>query len=153
VDEQQKRSPDSVTPEGPRSAGVGRILRRFWNGLKSLWIMLFGQIHWIGPRWLQKLWQGLCRRPFTVAVVALLLLAMGFGAERGYRWYSHRPQVKGVTVQIQAPEVTNYGKTPVEVHPLILRFSESAAPLAQVDKVAGPGLELQPRIAGQWRWE
>ncbi|MBU2730947.1 alpha-2-macroglobulin family protein [Acidithiobacillus caldus ATCC 51756] len=153
MDEQQKRSPDSVTPEGPRSAGVGRILRRFWNGLKSLWIMLFGQIHWIGPRWLQKLWQGLCRRPFTVAVVALLLLAMGFGAERGYRWYSHRPQVKGVTVQIQAPEVTNYGKTPVEVHPLILRFSESAAPLAQVDKVAGPGLELQPRIAGQWRWE
>ena len=150
MDEANEGSPDSTPPPGQGAAtGLSRLQVR----LAKLWVALFGTIYWVGPQWLKRLGRGLRSRPFTAMIVMLLLVGTGLGLERGYRWYSHRPQPSGIALELQAPAVADYNKTPVAIHPLILKFSDPAAPLALVDKLAGAGLELRPHIAGQWRWE
>lgn len=145
MDEANEGSPDSTPPPGQGAAtGLSRLRVR----LAKLWVALFGEIYWVGPQWLKRLGHGLRSRPFTAMFLMLLLVGTGLGLERGYRWYRHRPQPSGIALELQAPAVADYNKTPVAIHPLILKFSDPVAPLALVDKAAGAGLELQLHIAG-----
>jgi uncharacterized protein YfaS (alpha-2-macroglobulin family) len=127
---------------------------RCWLGaVGRLWIAFFGRLHWQAPRWLVLLVQRLRSSPKLTLLLFVAVVGSSYGLQRAYHWYAHRPHPQGVSVQIEAPKATDYAKTPIHIHALTVHFSESAAPLALADKPAGPGLELEPRLAGRWQWE
>ncbi len=87
----------------------------------------------------------------VLAMLIVLAAAGGFG----YRWYQQRPrpiQEPAATFRVQSPAATDYTATPIVVHPLVISFSRSVAPLALVGKPASAGIELKPELAGQWTW-
>lgn len=131
-------------------------------GLRWLLIRLFGDISWRAPGWMRVVGAGAARgaavvraHPRRFASILAGLIIVGVGGGLGYRAYLNRPRPivePPATFLVQAPPLTDYAATPIEVHPLVIRFSRSAAPLALVGKQAGAGIDMKPELAGQWTW-
>lgn len=107
--------------------------------------LLFGQ--WAPPPW--------CRWLYRVRVKLLATLALlgmvGYGA---WWWATLPPPVipNALELSLTAPGLTDYQATPIQIAPLRIHFSGSAAPLERVEKEA-PGVSLEPALAGTWIWE
>lgn len=130
---------------------------RFVAGALAL---IFGRLHWQAPGWLPPLQRGLAaalaalrarpRRYAGIAASVLAVLAIGL---LGYRWWLALPRPPAplaVTFAVAAPQLTDYRKAPIVVHPLRVRFSDSAALLALVGKPVSAGIRMQPELAGTW---
>jgi len=128
-----------------------RLLRAVAHLLGLLLRPLFGEVSWAAPGWMLAA----RRRPLRsagIALAALLLVAAGWF---GWQWYKHRPrppEPQRISWKVVAPEVTDYSKQPLVVHPLELQFSGSAAPIELVGKPASAGIDLRPATKGQWTW-
>ena len=86
------------------------------------------------------------------AHAVLLALALA-GAGGGLAWYLTRPKPEYVTYAVMAPELTEYNEKGISlIHPLTIEFSESAAPLKQVQKAVTAGISMSPAVAGAWYW-
>ncbi len=84
-----------------------------------------------------------------------VLLVLGLGGYGLHHWWVNRPhplEPPKVELTLQAPAVTDYSKTPIVVHPLLLRFSALVAPIALVGKSPAAGIALSPRLPGTWLW-
>ena len=62
-----------------------------------------------------------------------------------------------VSFTVKAPAITTYevddtDKPKITVHPLEVVFAQSAAPIEQVGKPAGDGIEMTPALKGAWEW-
>jgi uncharacterized protein YfaS (alpha-2-macroglobulin family) len=113
-----------------------------WEWQPPYWLIWFGQ-H------LLRGWRYLIADAKRVAVVLLVL----FGAGGGWLWYKNRPIPHYVSYTIAAPGLTEYGAIGISsIKPLDVHFSESAAPLRQIQKTIDAGVEISPKVAGTWSW-
>lgn len=120
---------------------------------QALLRILFGEIHWRAPPWLGWIRNNLRRFLITTGLILLALL----GALAGWRWYQSLPKPLQTTFSIEAPAVTCYlCNPPGKPNPLVLRFSQSAAPLKLTGKDLDPASEsvrLSPAVKGLWHWD
>ena len=128
---------------------------RLVRGLLSAfaWILgpLIGQVTWSAPGWMHVV----RRRPLHSAAVLLVGVLVATGGWFGWQWYKHRPRPHEpvhITWQVNTPEITDYSKLPLVIHPLELTFSASAAPIELVGKPVTAGMTMQPETKGQWSW-
>ncbi len=126
---------------------------------------LVGDFSWRPPGWLRwfcgLLFGSLRGHPLRWVFSLLGIGLLSFGGVKGWEWWqSHRPRPKiqvvdrKTTIKVEAPglaEVADDGL--VTPRPLILNFSQSAAPLDLIGKelVAGEVL-LAPVVEGNWKW-
>ncbi|MDR7133410.1 uncharacterized protein YfaS (alpha-2-macroglobulin family) [Lysobacter niastensis] len=112
---------------------------------------VFGQFAWQPPAWLSSLTTKLRQRPrLYLGALAGLMLVAGLGW-----WLATRPTpvVPGaLEVTVDAPDLTDYTKTPAKIDPLRLTFSGSAAPITKVGAVP-EGVVLAPELKGAWVWQ
>jgi hypothetical protein len=74
-------------------------------------------------------------------------------AGAGIFWYANRPKPHYVTFTVNSPSLTEYNDNGIaRIAPLRIVFSESAAPLKQLQKAVTAGIEMSPSIAGTWTW-
>ncbi len=128
---------------------------RVGTAIAALGRGLFGSISWQSPRWLSALVMLLREHPRRVLRGLGVLLVLGLAGYGLHHWYVNRPhplEPPKVELAVQAPAVTDYGKTPIVVHPLVLRFSASVAPIALVGKAPVAGIALAPKLPGAWLW-
>ncbi|HEX4481728.1 MAG TPA: MG2 domain-containing protein, partial [Rudaea sp.] len=128
------------------------------------WVVskIVGDVSWSAPRWMRATGSGFAytgrgmrAHPGRTSVVVIALVALIGGGAWGYHWYKNLPrpiEEAPVKVTAFAPTVTDYSQDKIEVHPLIITFSRSAAPLALVGKTATAGIQMSPETAGTWTW-
>ncbi len=125
-------------------------------GISWLSARAIGRWEWQPPAWLPwiggRLAQGfhyIAADAKRAAIFALVLM----GAVGGLVWYKNRPVPHYVTYAITDPGLTEYSDKGIfSIKPLIVEFSESAAPLQQVDKTMAAGIGISPKMAGAWLW-
>jgi uncharacterized protein YfaS (alpha-2-macroglobulin family) len=120
-----------------------------------MWKTIFGQLSWTPPQWLTgggtatlQFWK---TKPKTSAALLLALLAVSVGAVWSWQWYQRQPKPHRVHFTITAPAVTKLEKE-LKFPPLVVYFSEPAAPLQDLGKRSISGVTLEPQMAGSWRW-
>ena len=119
---------------------------------------LFGSVNYQAPAWLK--WLG-CRisalarammaKPIKGLGIIAVIAALGAGGWQGWEWYKSRPQPVTVKVTFKAPERTQIEDN-LPPNPLTISFDSSVAPIEQVGKVIATGVEIMPKIEGEWRW-
>lgn len=143
---------------------VMAVFSRFFSAvgafLKRLFIFLFGTWHWQLPNWLRwitvraSLLEQRARanpkRSASLAAIGLLAIAAGIG---GYRWYRVQPQPVQTHATLTAPALTLWKDDKPVIAPLVIAFSDSAAPLEELGKTITKGVTLSPKLAGTWTWE
>ena len=137
-------------------AALGRTASTIAAGISWLSARVIGRWEWQPPAWV--LWAGrrvaqgwsyLAADARRAAAAVLVLI----GVTGGWIWYRHRPVPHYVSYTITAPGLTEYGDKGISsVKPLVVQFNESAAPLQQVEKTVARGIDLSPKLAGNWLW-
>ncbi|MCU1257342.1 MAG: alpha-2-macroglobulin family protein, partial [Bryobacterales bacterium] len=117
---------------------------------------VIGNLEWHPPRWIGWSGQQFIRAwRYLVADrrrVAALLLAL-VSAMAGAVWYKTRPTPHYVNITLTPPGLTAYNDSGIAyIQPLKIAFSESAAPLKQVEKRVTAGIDLSPAFPGSWVW-
>ncbi|MGC1550547.1 MAG: MG2 domain-containing protein, partial [Rhodanobacter sp.] len=128
-----------------------RLLRALGYVLGLILRPLVGNVSWSAPSWMLTV----KRRPLHSAGALLALVLLAAGSWYGWQWYKHRPRPQEphrISWQVHAPELTDYTKQPIVIHPLELSFSGSAAPIELVGKPVTVGITMQPDTKGQWSW-
>ncbi len=143
--------------------------KRFWANMQPLLRLVFGQVDWKAPSWLQQIFQlfgwvgnkSLALHATAKAnpkqtqktAIALVLFASVIGG--GIWWYKHRPipiPPHEVTFSTDNPPLTDITRDKVVIAPLTIHFRESAAPLDKVGKDISTGIAIEPKLNGTWRW-
>jgi uncharacterized protein YfaS (alpha-2-macroglobulin family) len=128
-----------------------RSLRGLGHVLAFLLRPLLGEFTWTAPRWMRIV----AVRPRASIGVVIAAAALIVAAWSGWQWYQHRPHPPRMTFEVTAPAVTDYSrqqqKAPV-VHPLVVRFSGSAAPIENVGRTVARGITIIPALKGEWKW-
>lgn len=142
------------------AAVISKGLKKSWAGLQWLARGLFGEMQWNLPPWMR--WSGnqlgrlnalIKRKPKTSFASGVGLVLLGAGSFVGYHWYKNLPQPVYPQCEVTAPALTTYPDDKQKIHPLVLKCNESVAPLEAVGKPATKGINLKPKLAGQWVWE
>lgn len=119
---------------------------------------LFGHVQWQRPVWMALSRRGVSlafnwgkSNPRKFAKYSAIMLAT-FAAVGGV-WYAYSliPKPELVTFQVYAPPRTQVETDNAKPNPLIVVFSQSAAPLDKVGKEIS-GLRISPNVAGHWSW-
>jgi alpha-2-macroglobulin len=134
--------------------------RRVWNVLRrtgSRWLVaLVGRLEWQAPTWLswvgrhsRRGWRNAtATRGRIAALAAVLIAATGAGV-----WWYTRPTPHYVTYSVNPPGLTEYDDKGISsIKPLSVVFSESVAPLQQIQKAVTTGITMSPSVAGVWSW-
>lgn len=128
-----------------------RLLRGVGHVLAVLLRPVLGEFRWTEPVWTHSV----RRHPRAAGGIVAALIVLAVAGWFGWNWYQHRPHPPQMTFDVSAPAVTDYSqeqqKEPV-VHPLVVTFSGSAAPIEQVDKVVASGITVNPTVKGEWKW-
>jgi uncharacterized protein YfaS (alpha-2-macroglobulin family) len=128
-----------------------RMLRGLGRVLAFLLRPLLGDFTWTAPRWMRIV----AARPRASIGVFIAVVAFLAAAWFGWQWYQHRPHPPRMTFEVAAAAVTDYSrqqqKTPV-VHPLVVTFSGSAAPIENVGNTIVRGITISPALKGEWKW-
>ena len=129
---------------------------------------LFGEVHWHSPPWLKWVSARVRNRaqatlayvrenPRRSGIAAVLLLAITGASYAGWRWYQGLPKPVETQFTVEAPTVTCYSCTPAgKPFPLLVRFSQSAAPLQLNGKdidSASEAIRMAPATKGIWHWD
>ena len=141
------------TPELPSklnksTSRIARALRRFAE-------LIFGNISWRPPGWLSRTCHGCnrfgCAHPRLLASAVIAILLISSAGAWTWKWYSHLPKPRRVSVKVVPIEVTKLEKE-LKFPRLVLYFSESAARLEDLKKTSLQGVRLEPQLSGTWRW-
>ncbi len=131
------------------------------QALSTVFSSLFGTWQWKAPPWVVSIRElGLrasAARGFAAAGAHRYKLAPALlgvlGAFGSWYWYTHRPQPHYTTFQVTAPTQTLYGDNGISsISPVTITFSETAAPLQNIEKKVTNGIKLAPAIPGNWVW-
>ena len=117
---------------------------------------LFGQMSWSAPAWVPVTGNAARSHPLKFAGTVAAVLVVLVGGWFGWHWWQNRPkpvEPNRVTFQVAAPAVTSYDETPITIHPLIVRFSGSAAKIEALHKPVTDGIAMSPKLAGAWTWD
>jgi len=119
-----------------------------------------GEINYRPPRWLAGTGKALAAHPKRAFGVVASLAVLGTAGWYGWQWWeAHKPQptvrvvMRDVEVNVIPPAVAAVdanGK--LKMHEVVVRFSDSAAPVDQVGKEVTAGVELVPALEGVWQW-
>jgi len=120
--------------------------------------LILGSIEYQAPAWLKwcslqlgKLRTTINEKPLKSLAAIAIISALGVGVWQGYQWYKARPQPVTVKSVIKAPTRTIIEENrPPE--PLLINFDHSVAPIALVGKKVTEGIEVMPKIEGEWQW-
>lgn len=125
----------------------------------SVFTALLGTMHWKSPPWVAYMNDKAKTSPVRFWGSALLCIsafvAMGVAAS----WYHNLPKPLYTTAAITLPATTPNEETLVP-NPLLINFgvnnngfiAKSVAPINKIGKPITEGLEISPKIAGQWVW-
>ncbi len=119
-------------------------------------VTLVGRLEWQAPAWLQ--WVGRrsvrgWRRTTATRARAATLAAVVIAVAGAGVWWFTRPTPHYVSYSVTPPGLTEYDDNGISsIKPLRIVFSESAAPLGQMQKAVTRGLTMSPSVAGQWFW-
>ena len=139
-------------------SSIRELIRLVFVLAGSLLSLLFGDLRWTAPRWLD--WLGTriaaggraaAARPGASALIVALLVAASVGGWQGWKWWQARPkpvEVKFSVVEPPRTEIENEKKP----NPLLVKFERGAAPIALIGKELTQGLTTAPAIEGTWRW-
>ena len=127
--------------------------------IKSILRGLFGSFAWQAPRW----WAAPAQRVanFVAWARANRALAAGSGAALlavtaiavgGAWWWKNRPQPQYTAISLTVPSAMDLDDVSAKPLPLVLEFSDSVAPLSNIDKTVTAGVALSPVIDGVWTW-
>ena len=126
-------------------AKLGRLVRVFL-------VSAFGRWHWEAPPWTRATanrTQVLFAHPAAAASFAGAVVVLGAIAA----WYLTRPTPHYVTYEITPPGLTEYNNDGISsIKPMLVAFSESAAPLKLVKRQVTEGIALSPAVPGAWFW-
>jgi len=119
---------------------------------------IFGSIQYQAPAWLKwcgakllSLRNAINRKPVHSLGIIALVAVIGAGAWQTYAWYQSRPQPVTTKVVIKAPTRTVIEEN-LPPNPLLINFDHSVAPIALVGKKVTEGIDIMPRIEGEWKW-
>ena len=137
--------------------GVARASRALGQVLR----MLFGELRWHPPQWMRALgtrgaaaMRRARARPVATAAFLAALLALTASGVLALRWMQLRPKPVLIAFDVTAPARTCLEcEPPGKPQPLIVTFSQPAAPLEAIGQAIQDGVELSPRQAGAWRWD
>lgn len=131
--------------------------KALWGGAGVVLAAVLGE--WSAPRWLRwcgrqlRVAAGAVRaRPGRSAAVLAGLIALGVGADQAYRWWQAQPRPVEVSLAVTDPALTDFANEGLP-QPVVVRFSESVAPLAGVGKPVTAGIRVTPAVAGEWQWQ
>ncbi len=133
------------------------LVRAFARVITTILSTFLG--HWQPPKWLAWLggrlvalgrWADGHRGPAAVGALAVALASAA--GTYGVRWWKSRPRPETITIVVTSPEATRLEDI-AKPFPLVLAFSASMAPLAEIGKPVKAGVELSPRVEGAWRWD
>src|SRR5258706_6024358 len=135
---------------------VLRVLRTLRRSVAWLIVNLIGRWNWQAPAWLAwtgarsaRGWRYLRANRARAAAAAVVVVAVG----GGLAWYLTRPTPDYVTYRIDGPGLTEYNDDGISsIKPVTIVFSESAAPLKQLQKAVTAGITVDPAIEGGWFW-
>src|SRR6266404_2518869 len=140
----------------PSTIFFARVLSSTARVTRDTLVSLFGRWRWERPAWLHNAGAHIARgrrylaaKPARTAAIALVLVATCGAAY----WYVTRPKPHYVTYTVAAPGLTEYDENGIKsIKPMNVVFTESAAPLRQLQKTVTTGIDLSPAIAGTWFW-
>ncbi|QQL44504.1 alpha-2-macroglobulin family protein [Sulfuriroseicoccus oceanibius] len=120
-----------------------------------------GEIHYRPPRWLAGTGKAIAAHPRRAFGVVATLAVLGTAGWYGWQWWeAHKPQptvrvvMRDVEVEIAPPAVASVdAKGKLKMHEVVVRFSESSAPIDQVGKEVAGGVALVPALDGVWQWK
>ena len=136
-----------------RAGSVWAMLQR--TALRWL-VALVGRWEWQAPAWLAWVrrqsvrgWRHTTATRARAATLAAVVIAV---AGAGVWWFT-RPTPHYVSYSVTPPGLTEYDDNGISsIKPLRIVFSESVAPLGQMQKAVTRGLTMSPSVAGQWFW-
>ncbi len=132
-----------------------RLVRGLLYGIVLILKPLIGNVSWSAPAWMPATGAAVRRRPLHFAGGLLTVLVVATAGWYGWHWYKNRPvpvEPDKITFQVQAPGLTDYTAKPIAIHPLLVTFSGSAAPIELVGKPVTEGIVMSPVVKGQWSW-
>lgn len=123
--------------------------------------MLFGNLHWSKPVWVDYLNRRAVSHPKTVWSLMALFMVLLALACYSYVWYAMQPEPQYVTLSITSPNTnppTDESSAPT---PVVFNFglqtdtltNQPVAPLSLIGNEVTQGISLTPAIAGTWVWE
>src|SRR5690606_27983516 len=118
-----------------------------------------GELEWQQPLWLARIGRAgstalawMRSHPRSTAAWVLALALAGLAGLYAWQWYINRPQPVLTTFEVSDPAPTCHAcEPPGPPQPLIVQFSDSAAPLEQLGQpvdAAKAGIRISPSIAG-----
>lgn len=137
---------------------IKAITTQFLQILSAMLGFIFGSIHYQAPNWLKWCGTKICSlgssvklKPATSLGVLACVVALSAGAWQGYQWYQSRPQPITTKVAVTAPTRTVIEEN-LPPNPLLINFDRSIAPIALVGKTVSDGINIMPKIEGEWKW-
>ncbi|MCL1825264.1 MAG: alpha-2-macroglobulin [Betaproteobacteria bacterium] len=141
-----------------------RILLPFlllpFKALRWLIHLVFGELFWRSPRWMDTVGRGACT---AVSIVrshkrqAIWIVAALAALGGGWAWWAMQPippEPVKVTVSVKNPNRTNLEDDDPAVYPLRISFSAPVAALDSVDKEVEKGnITIMPPLKGKWNWD
>ena len=133
------------------------LLKKLGRALTAL----FGRVQWSSPPWVKHLNHKANQSPKFFWGSLLLLFTCFFALTYAIQWYKNLPEPTYVTAAIQIPALTPNEEELIP-NPLTIDFgirqnqefiAQSVAPLNQVGKTITEGIEISPKITGEWHWE
>ncbi len=136
------------------------------NKIGSAFSALFGKVNWNSPPWVNHLKHKSQRSPKLFWSSLTLIIVGIFALAYVIHWYKNLPEPTYVTASITVPAITANEEVLVP-NPLTINFGiengnedeeegfapRSVAPINLVGKPITEGIELSPKIEGEWRWE
>lgn len=134
-----------------------------WLAATAGWCgrQVFGSFSWQAPNWMVwlsvkagkfKAW--LIANPMRGAGLGLAVIAMTAGGVLGWNWYQQLPKPVLTRYSSTAPALTSYDKQGrAMIHPFIIEFEESAAPVSMIKKAVLEGIKMSPSLEGVWTWD
>lgn len=117
---------------------------------------IFGK--WSSPPWMGKVCQTVKASPKKFGGITAVVLVLVGATAYGISWYKNLPEPNYVMAAITEPEITPNEETLVPSRILVDFItkhhggSQSVAPLSMINKVVTDGIEISPKIPGEWYW-
>ena len=121
--------------------------------LARLFAIVFGNISYTKPAWLQKVFDRTKSNPEKskkILITFVSVAAVIAGVLLAKNYYDNLPKPDAVTFRVS--EIYSYDFMRPEPRSLYISFNKSAASVDMVGKPVAVGLQLNPDLKGQWVW-
>lgn len=137
------------------------MLKNIFSSINRFLSLLFGNISWNTPPWINYLHHKAVTRPKAFWGSSLFIIFLIIVSFLGYCWYQSQPQPIRVIAQIKPPKITP-NETELIPDSVTIDFgvfsnheftARSVAHLNQVGKEIASGIKMTPETKGVWAWE